>query len=201
MKYPFCKIVTVAAVLVFGVTAFAQKTETVNYGITTVKLSSTFTGALTTLKVTPGTVAPTVLHNGTVDFPITGGAIDLETAVGNILHSGGLTLEAGGIAVRLQSFIIDTTGTAPVITGLVIANNKLVGRLPLFDLAVPAGITPLQPQYGFVLRLDGIPVTLDSAAASALNTVYSTTAFAGGLSIGTANVDAILVSPYRHFGW
>jgi hypothetical protein len=195
------KSVIAFAALVTSTTSFAQKTETVNFGITTVKLSSTFTNALADLKVTPGTVAPTNLRNGVVDFPITGGAIDLDTAEGNILHSGGLTLEANGIQVRLQSFIIDTTGSTPVITGLVVARNKLVGRLPLFDLAVPSGITPLHPRYGVVLELTGIPVSLDPTAASALNTVYSIHAFAGGLSIGTASVDAILASPNPHFGW
>jgi hypothetical protein len=175
-----------------GTSAFAQQTKTVDAGVTTVQLSSTFVGALTSLKVTPGTVSPTHIYNGTADFPIVGGAIDLDTAEGNILHSGGLTLTAGGITVTLQSFIIDTTGSAPVITGLVSAQGKLVGRLPLFDLAVPSGITPLKPQYGFFLGLNGIPVTLDPAAAAALNAVYDVTAFTGGLSIGTANVNAYL---------
>jgi hypothetical protein len=201
MSHGFAKVATLVASFTLCATVFAQKTKTVDYGLTTVSLSSTFTGALSDLNVTPGTVSPTRLHDGKVDFPITGGAIDLDTAEGNILHSGGLTLEAGGIQVKLQSFIIDTTGTAPIISGLVVAQGKLVGRLPLFDLAVPAGITPLKPQYGGLLALDGIPVTLDPAAAAALNEVYSTTAFAGGLSIGTANVDALLASDHWHSGW
>lgn len=195
MKNCFAKTGILLATLFFATVAFAQKTETVNYGVTTVKLSSTFTDALSALDVTPGTVAPTRLRDGNVDFPVTGGAIDLDTALGNILHSGGLTLEAGGIQVRLQSFIIDTTGSAPVITGLVIVKNTLVGRLPLFDLTIPSGITPLKPQYGFVLALHDIPVTLDPAAAAALNKVYSLTgeeAIPGNLTIGVANVEAVL---------
>lgn len=187
------------ALFLLGTSAFAQQTKTVDSGLTTVQLSSTFVNALTSLKVTPGTVSPTRIYNGTADFPITGGAIDLDTAEGNILHSGGLTLTAGGITVKLQSFIIDTTGSSPVITGLVSAQGKLVGRIPLFDLAVPSGITPLKPQYGFVLNLDGIPVTLDAQAATALNTVYDVTAFKGGLSIGTANVSAVLDVPRPWF--
>jgi hypothetical protein len=192
MKTKTAKAGLAIALFLLGTSAFAQQIKTVDSGLTTVQLSSTFVGALTSLSVTPGTVSPTRIYNGTADFPIVGGAIDLETAEGNILHSGGLTLTAGGIKVTLQSFIIDTTGSAPVITGLVSAQGKLVGRLPLFDLAVPSGITPLKPQYGFVLNLKGIPVTLDPAAAAALNTVYDVSAFAGGLSIGTANVNAFL---------
>jgi hypothetical protein len=178
-----------------GSTAFAQNTKTVEYGFTTVKLSSTFTGALGSLGVSPGVVWPTRLsESGTASFPITGGAIDLDTASGNVLHSGGLTLTAGGIETRLQSFIIDTTTSgAPVITGLVIAGNQLVGRVPLFNLTLPADFSlPISAKRGFELSLKGVGVTLTSQAAAALNGVYSVTAFTEGLNIGTADVSAVL---------
>jgi len=42
--------------------------------------------------------------------------------------------------------------------------------------------------------LSGVGVTLDPGAAAALNGVYSITAFAGGLDIGTAEVVAIVTS-------
>jgi hypothetical protein len=189
------KVGLLAAIFLLGTTAFAQQTKTVDFGVTSVKLSSTFTGALTSLGVTAGTVAPTRIIDGSATFPVTGGAIDLDTAAGNILHSGGLTLEAGGTEVRLQSFIIDTTGASPVITGLVVVNNKLVGRLTLFDLQLPAGFTlPLKPEGGVILQLRGVGVTLDAQAAAALNSVYSVTAFQGGLDIGTANVFAVVTT-------
>lgn len=150
---------------------------------------------MTSLGVTAGTVAPTRILDGSATFPVTGGAIDLDTAAGNTLHSGGLTLEAGGTEVRLQSFIIDTTGASPVITGLVVVNNKLVGRLTLFDLQLPAGFTlPLKPERGIFLRLEGVGVTLEAQAAAALNSVYSVTAFQGGLDIGTASVFATVTT-------
>jgi hypothetical protein len=173
--------------------ALAQQTKTVDFGQTTVQLSSTFTNALQSLQVSLGTVSPTHVYFGTASFPVTGGALDLDTAAGNILHSGGLTLEAGGIEVSLQSFIIDTTGSKPVLTGLVAVNNKLLGRLPLFNLALPPGVTlPLQLQGGFILQLDNVGVTLSPQAAAALNAVYSIKAFKAGLDIGTANVFAIV---------
>ena len=102
------RIGMVALLCMVGTAVFAQNTKTLDSGITLVKLSSTFTSALQSLNVTPGTVAPTRIRNGSAWFPVTGGAIDLDTAAGNIIHSGGLTLEAGGIKVSLQSFIIDT---------------------------------------------------------------------------------------------
>lgn len=115
--------------------------------------------------------------------------VDLQTARGEIVHSGGLTLTAGSTEVRLQSFTIDTTGSSPVLTGLVVVNNKLVGRLPLFNLQLRAGITlPLKPSGEGVLRLKGVGVVLTGPAANALNGVYGTTALKGGFGIGTANV-------------
>jgi hypothetical protein len=182
-----------AALCLMSVAAFAQQTKTVDFGQTSVALSSTLTSALQSLNVSLGTVSPTHVFGGTATFPVTGGAIDLDTALANILHSGGLTLEAGNTQVRLQSFNIDTTGATPVLTGLVVVNNQLVGRLPLFNLTLPSGITlPLQLEAGFILQLKGVGVTLTPQAAAALNKVFSVKAFTGGLDIGTASVFAIV---------
>ena len=184
-----------AIVLLLSTTAaFAQRTVTVQGGRTNVKLASSFVAALSSLGVTPGTVSPTELEYGVVNFPITGGAIDLDTAKAQIVHSGGLTLTAGATQVRLQSFIIDTTGAAPVLTGLVVVDNKLLGRLPLFHLALPAGITlPLKPMYG-ILNLNGVGVSLTATAATALNGVFHVSALQDPFAVGTANVAAILTN-------
>lgn len=181
----------VLSLALLGIPAMAQQSHTLFQGRTTVKLSSSFTGALSDLGVTPGTVFPTELEEGSVDFPITGGAVDLDTAAGNILHSGGLTLKASDTQVRLQSFIIDTTGKVPMITGLVVVNNALLGRMPLFDLSLPAGFSlPLHLQNGNKLNLSGVGVWLDPGAATALNSVFHVSAFKGGFNIGTADVRA-----------
>jgi hypothetical protein len=187
----------IAAVFLIATSgALAQKTETVEGGRTTVTLADSFVSALGSLGVTPGTVSPTELRGAKVNFPITGGAIDLDTGSGQILHSGGLKLTAGNNEVKLQSFIIDTTSSQPVITGLVVANGKLVGRLPLFNLTPASGTTlPLTPSYG-VLEAKGIGVTLTATAATALNEVFGITALAGGLEIGTADGLAILARCY-----
>ena len=175
------------AMLAFASGAVAQKTATIEGGRTTVTLASGFVSSLQELGVTPGTVSPTRLHDGVVNFPVTGGAIDLDTAASQILHSGGLTFTAGQTKVTLQSFIIDTTKT-PMISGLVSVDGKLLGRMPLFDLALPSGISlPLKPWDGRIV-LKGVGVTLDAAAAQALNNVYHVSAFKAGFSIGTAKV-------------
>jgi hypothetical protein len=53
------------------------------FGTTNVNLSSGFLDALQTLSVTPGVIGPTQLAGTQVNFPIIGGAIDLDTALGN----------------------------------------------------------------------------------------------------------------------
>ncbi len=191
MKSIFPRVAAaVAAALLSSTAAFAQNTHTIFTGRTSVKLSSTFTTALADLDVSVGRVFPTEMEDGAVAFPITGGAIDLDTAAGNILHSGGLALTAGDTHVSLQSFIIDTTGATPMITGLVIVNGKLVGRLPLFDLTLAAGFSlPLHLNENRLV-LSGVGATLDWQAAAALNTVFKVSAFKGGFDIGTASVKA-----------
>ena len=76
----------------------------------------------------------------------------------------------------------------PVVTGLVSVNEKLIGRMPLFRLTLPAGITlPLTPTGGRII-LKNVGVSLDSGAASTLNSVFHVSAFQGGSAIGTARV-------------
>ena len=178
-------------VVALGATAVQAETGTVESGRTSVKLSEDFVGALTSLGVTAGVVDPSRVYGGSVTFPVTGGAVDLATARGEIAHSGGLTLSAGGTEVRLQGFTIDTT-SAPVLTGLVVVDGGLLGRVPLFDLQLPSGITlPLEPSEGGKLRLKGVGVTLTSVAAGALNQIFGVTAFTPGFNIGTANVKVV----------
>lgn len=168
--------------------AYAQ-TYTVESGKTSVALSSGFVSALHSLNVTPGVIGPTMISSGTASFPVVAGALDLNNLRGEVLHSGGLTLADTNTRVRLQSFVIDTTGSKPMITGLVVANGVMVGRIALFDLQLPSGIKlPLTPASGGTLTLKGVGVNLDSTAAAALNKVFKVTAFQGGLKIGTASV-------------
>jgi hypothetical protein len=92
-----------------------------------------------------------------------------------------------------MDFNIDLTSATPGLTGLVIANGAVVGRIRLFDIALPAGITlPLRPMAGRFFDLDGARLTLNSGAATALNGVFGINAFAGGFPIGTARVSAFL---------
>jgi hypothetical protein len=187
-KATFAASLLASAAVLAAIPASAQNTQSTIGGDTTVALSSTFLSALTTLKVTPSTIAPTQLVGTTVNFPVTGGALDQKTAAGQIVHSGGLTLTAGKTVVNLQNFIVDTTGSSPIITGLVVANGKMVGRITLFDLTLPADLqVPLYEDAGLLVVSD-VTVKLDAGAAQALNSAFGISAFTGGLDVGTAYV-------------
>jgi hypothetical protein len=156
-------------------------------GSTTVNLSTEFAGALGTLQISPSSAFPGRLVRTRATFPITTSTLDSGTLRGEISHAGGLILRRGSTVVRLESFVIDTTGPAGIVlTGLVSANGSVVGRIPLFDLTLPAGY------FGdpTLIRLDGVGVTLRPEAATALNAVFGTSAFTPGFNIGTASVTA-----------
>jgi hypothetical protein len=186
--------VCLLALSLFCASAFAQATVVTQSGKTSVALSKDLLGALSSLGVTPGKINPSTLVNGVITFPITGGAIDADTAKGQIIHSGGLTLAAGGTQVDLEDFIIDTTGSSPVLTGIAVVNGALVGRISLFDLWLPSGITlPLKPIDGVLVAINPVKVTLTATAASTLNSVFGVTAFTSGFDIGNANLQTFIV--------
>lgn len=184
----------VAALLLMGslsTSISAAPTALLTDGKTSVSLSNDFLGALVALRLSAGTVGDATLRSGVASFPVTGGALDLATAKGEINHTGGLFLAAGSTRVELLSFNIDTSGTRTVLTGLVTANGNFVGRVPLFDLTLPAVTLPLQPQAFGNLFLPGVRLTLSSEAAAALNSIFGVTAFAQGFNIGTASLFAV----------
>jgi hypothetical protein len=170
--------------------AAAAHAQVVNLrtGITTVNLSSGFVSALGTLKVAPSALSGSALSGTVIDFPIIDGALDLSSGEAEATHIGGLRLTAGKTVVDLRDFIIDATSSQPTITGLVIADGKLVGRVPLFDLAISSN--NVQTDGGFLLYIQDVGVTLTSGAASTLDTVFKTTALKGGTVIGTGTVIA-----------
>ena len=183
-------IICVMAALALAGTAFAQQTKVVESGQTTVVLSGDFLNALKTLIITPSVISPTQLNGTTVNFPITSGAVDLSTGAANIVHSGGLTLSSSTTVVSMENFIIDTVSKPPVITGLVVTNGTLVGRINLFDIGAGPLPLPLTLDQSVLLNIPNVPLTLDAAAATALNQALKTNAFAAGFTIGTAQVRA-----------
>jgi hypothetical protein len=180
----------VVSSVVLAVSTFAvhAQTKEVRAGVTKVDLAESFVSALSSLHVAPAPLGASELKGTTIDFPILVGQFDSSDNKSEIIHSGGLSLTAGGTVVDLRDFIIDTTGTKPIITGLVVLDGKVVGRLTLFDLSLKDAALD---NYDCVLILKNVDVTLDSGAAATLNSVFKISALAGGLNIGTANVFAV----------
>jgi hypothetical protein len=160
-------------------------------GKTSVTLSSDFVNALTTLKVTPGTVGNARLKQGVASFPIVSGAGDLGSVKLEVNHRGGLSLKAGSTIVELTDYAITNLDGKPVLTGLVKANDSLVGRIPLFNLALTEGPKATSAHGNTQIQLKGVGVKLAKPAADALNSVFKVTAFKEGLNIGTAKVDGL----------
>jgi hypothetical protein len=170
--------------------AIAAPTAQINGGYTLVEFLPGFVSALGSLEIAPSKQLPATLYQAIGFFPITGGRIDASTARGEVPHSGGLRLTRGTTEVVLTDFVVDTT-VAPKLTGLVTANGSVVGRIPLFNLALPAISLPLTlPAGPETLLIEGSKMTLTTEAASALNGAFSTTAFVTGFQIGIASVYA-----------
>jgi len=183
------------AIVAFGIAvsaavspAMASPTAQINGGYTLVEFLPEFVGALTSLGITPSKNLPGTLYQRIGFFPIVGGRLDAANARGEIPHSGGLKLTKGATQVILTDFIVDTTAS-PKLTGIVTANGSIVGRVPLFNLALPALSLPLTlPPGPEILLIEGNRMTLTQEAATALNGVFGTTAFVAGFEIGIASV-------------
>lgn len=174
-----------------GPQAAASPTAQIHGGYTLVEFLPEFIGALTTLQITPSKNLPGTLYQRIGFFPITGGRIDASNAKGEVPHSGGVTLTRGATQVILSDFIIDTASGAPKLTGMVTANGSIVGRIPLFNVALPAINLPLVlPPGPEILLIEGNRITLTQEAATALNGVFATNAFAAGFNVGIASVYA-----------
>jgi hypothetical protein len=192
-----------AATATFAVAAPAAAAPSVQLtlGVTQVALSSEFVGALGSLGVTPDNVLPGALYTTSrgarVAFPIPTGELDGNGPKLEILHSGGLTLTAGATRVALTSFIIENLDGKLQLTGVVKANDSIVGRIPLFDVALTKAPSISDPaKRGFFgirsanLSITGAKVTLAAPAAAALNDVFGVDAFVEGFPIGVAEVSA-----------
>ena len=184
--------IVVTMVLATTVAVRAQATSTVEYGRTILMLNPSFTSAINSLGATLGGVGfSSVDSSGTVVFPVVSGAVDLQTARGEVNHLGGLSVIANGLHLRLQNFVIDTTG-APVLTALLVVDNKLMGRFPLFSLTPPAGTTLPLPTTVGILQLNGFGVTFNPTGAATINAVFGNNAIPGGMPVGTLNLYAVL---------
>ena len=179
----------------FGVKAFSRGlrigTATVNAtpgqiaftgGATSLALDPGAAQALATLGISAAPAAPaTARSDGSLAFPITGGKVDAKSLAGSITHSGGLTLSRGATTVTVTDFTIETA-PAPKLTALL-----GTARFDLATLDLSAAKVATSER---TVTVGPVTAKLTKAAADALNQAFGTTAFAEGLSIGTATVAA-----------
>jgi hypothetical protein len=180
----------VFAFLTHVAAAVAAPTASIGGGATTIRLTVPFTTTLSSLNIAVNKVEESVTRNGAIVSPIIEGVIDRANARGEVEHSGGIRLGRSPVFVRLTNFIIDTTGPTPIVTGQVIVNNSVLSRQPLFDVTLPALTLPISTTRRS-LSIRSITLSLRSEAADLLNSAFSTSSFAAGLSVGRASTTMI----------
>ena len=162
---------------------------------TAVKLDSGFTGALTTLGLTPSMLGTGTLTDGSVSFPITGGNVkyyqkgQVDPYVqGDIQHQGsGLQLAAGATSVQLTNFDINP-GNSKLYGDVAVNNAPYASHVYLFNLD-GSTLQPLQSNAADgTAVLTGTRVLVSPDAAAALDKVFNTTAVMPGLLVGIATI-------------
>jgi len=134
--------------------------------------------------IEPAQVSEAAGGEVTFAFPIAWGSLAASDLSGKIKHRGGLSFSKGGTTVGVKNFVIDTS--SGVLTAKVVGSRD---RIPLLNL----DLTNLQAfvfDDSAVLR--GVGATLTAEAATALNAAFGTDLFTEGLTVGTAEVFAIL---------
>jgi DNA-binding winged helix-turn-helix (wHTH) protein len=99
------------------------------------------------------------------------------------LHSDAPKAETNidGTEIRLRGFAVETKGGAPVLTCDIDVGNLALGRLPLFELELPLGVSlPVKPDDRLLLKVHGVRVTLTAQASQALH-AFSISVLQGGL--------------------
>jgi DNA-binding winged helix-turn-helix (wHTH) protein len=105
------------------------------------------------------------------------------------LHSDAPKAETNidGTEIRLRGFVVETKGGAPVLTCDIDVGNLALGRLPLFELELPLGVSlPMKPEDRFLLRLHGVRVTLTAQATQALH-AFSISLLQSGLRVAVTD--------------
>lgn len=161
---------------------------------TAVALDAGFLSALTSLKLTPGTIGTATLTDGSLSFPITGGNVTYYTpysrmpyVTGDIEHKGsGLSLTAGSTKVELTNFDIDP-GTSKLYGDVMVNGTSAATHAYLFNLD-GSTLKPLQSGADGTAILEGTRVLISPDAATVLDKVFATDAVKAGLLVGVAKI-------------
>jgi hypothetical protein len=173
-------VAALAALVVAAPTAQAKQLK-VKGGKTVLKLSPGATDALESLGVAASPIGPARGRGARLSFPITGGNLNAKTLAGQIRHSGGIRLSAGGTQLKLRRFFINID-SEPDLTAKVGGARVSILALDLSKAKVRKG--------GRRVVVRSVVARLTAAAAQALNDTFNVTAFTPGLELGWASIYA-----------
>ena len=148
------------------------------YGATTLEVDPGTLGALTSLGVAPGAVAPAQLDGATYSFPI---ANSLRRALrtGVVRHRGGISLKAGATTVKLTDFDIR------LLEGKLYGQVNGAGPVALLDL----DYSSLGIRFrGGGINIGPVGTTLTKDAADALNAAFGVSALSDDTVVGEATI-------------
>lgn len=160
-----------------------DQTELSPTGATALTIGPAALQALTSQGITPAVVSPATLSGTTASFPITGGRADLDLGGGSVRHSGGISLAKGATVVTLTDFDV-RLGAAPQLFATL---NGAGDKVAILDLDLSAAMPSVS---GRAITVSGVVAKLTQGAADALNQAFATSAFSGGLVLGSAEVKA-----------
>ena len=177
----------------------AQRTpiKTLSGGQLTITLDASFIQAARAAGITPIRTKPTRFRNGVLTMPISVGAIDRATGQIELVAPGGFAFNAGTTRVQLVNLIITVVPSEQVATlsAIVVAGDRNLGRVAIFDLRLPRIELPLTPDANGNLTIQGIQFTLSERLAQALNASFGSNAFSAGMPVGTSSITIRLGSP------
>ena len=185
MKRFFSKAAFVVAFASMASIGHAQ-VMSVNSGTTTVTLNAAFINSIgaiiTDLQGNP-------LQNNSIVFTGVAGALDLQTAAGEIEHKGGMIINAGGMVIRLENFTLDTHyPPTAVISAEFIMNGHYDFRLPLFTVQPPPGfMIPLTLLPSGALQQNNLILSIAPETAATFYALFGGPVIQPGQYAGTAN--------------
>jgi hypothetical protein len=172
-------------------TGQAQSNIAIGAGVTTLRFAQSFESTVATSGLTLGAVGESSVLQGLFLFPVAEGAIDIDSGRGEILHGGGFHLVAQNLDVTFLNLIMDTTGATPFVTGVLVVNNAMTLRIPIFDAQLPPLTLPLDIRRGTV-DIPSTSITLRPEAAEILNQIITPTTFTSGQPVGTSEMTWIV---------
>ena len=179
----FALVAVLAALLVVAPAASAGQAKAKAswgwyYGATTLEVDPGTLGALTSLGVAPGAVAPAELNGATYSFPITS-SLRSALRTGVVRHKGGISLTAGATTVKLTDFDIR------LLEGKLYGKVNGAGPVALLDLDY-SGLG-IRFRSGRI-NIGPVGTTLTQGAADALNAAFGVSALSDDTVVGDATI-------------